>query len=56
MYNIFQKLKNIDTNFTICINKEPKNHVFADISPDFRLNGQIWLFYAEKVDFVRKPW
>ena len=52
VYNIFQKLKNIDTNFTICINKEPKNHVFADISPDFRLNGQIWLFYAEKVDFV----
>ena len=53
---IFQKLKNIDINFTICINKKPKNHLFADISPDFRLNGQIWLVYAEKVDFVRKPW
>ena len=27
---------------------------FADFSPDFTLNSQIWLFYAEKWIFLKK--
>ena len=35
--------------------KKPKNHRLLPIfSPDFTLNRQIWLFYAEKLIFLKK--
>ena len=34
--------------------KQPKNHILPIFSPNFTLNGQIWLFYAEKWIFSKK--
>ena len=34
--------------------KKPKNHRLQTFSPDFTLNRQIWLFYAEKWIFLKK--
>ena len=34
--------------------KKPKNHLLPTFSPDFTLNRQIWLFYAEKYIFLKK--
>ena len=34
--------------------KKPKNRLLPTFSPDFTLNGQIWLFYAEKWIFLKK--
>ena len=33
--------------------KKPKNHLLPIFSPDFTLNGQIWLVYDEKWFFVK---
>ena len=33
--------------------KKPKNHLLPIFSPDFTLNGQIWLGYDEKWIFVK---
>ena len=30
------------------LTQKPKKHLLPIFSPDFTLNGQIWLFYAEK--------
>ena len=34
--------------------KQPKNRILPIFSPNFTLNGQIWLFYAEKWIFFKK--
>ena len=34
--------------------KKPKNRLLPIFSPDFTLNRQIWLFYAEKWIFLKK--
>ena len=34
--------------------KKPKNRLLPTFSPDFTLNRQIWLFYAEKWIFLKK--
>ena len=34
--------------------KKPKNHLLPTFSPDFTLNRQIGLFYAEKWIFLKK--
>ena len=36
------------------INKKPKNSLLPIFSPDFKLNGPIGLFYAEKWIFLKK--
>ena len=36
------------------INQKPKNRILPTFSPDFTLNRQIWLFYAEKEIFLKK--
>ena len=36
------------------INKKPKNSLSPIFSPDFKLNGRIGLFYAEKWIFLKK--
>ena len=33
--------------------KKPKNRFLPIFSPDFTLNSQIWLFYAEKWIFLK---
>ena len=37
------------------INQKPTNRNLPTFSPDFTLNRQIWLFYAEKGIFLKKP-
>ena len=34
--------------------KKPTNRLLLTFSPDFALNSQIWLFYAEKWIFLKK--
>ena len=34
--------------------KKPKNRLLQVFSPDFTLNNQIWLLYAEKWNFLKK--
>ena len=34
--------------------KKPKSRLLPIFSPDFTLNSQIWLFYAEKWIFLKK--
>ena len=36
------------------LTQQPKSRLLPIFSPDFTLNGQIWLFYAEKCIFLKK--
>ena len=41
-------------SLVLCLIKNPKNRLSPIFSPDFTLNGQIGLFYAEKWIFLKK--
>ena len=43
-----------DHHATYPLIKKPTNRLLLTFSPDFALNSQIWLFYAEKWIFLKK--
>ena len=43
-----------DHHATYPLIKKPTNRLLPTFSPDFTLNSQIWLFYAEKWIFLKK--
>ena len=43
-----------DHHATYPLIKKPTNRLLLTFSPDFALNSQIWLFYAEKWIFFKK--
>ena len=45
----------LSTQIIVLLIRKPINRLWPIFSPDLTLNSQIWLFYAEKWVFLKRP-